>query len=245
MGFYEKLVKSESLQAVCQDQCKSSDAAYAVLGLLLWDADRFEREETTDEHVDECGEDRITQEAAREILRRTSDPDAKQLLKIQELVKSLTGDYILAVKEARTLTGKQKPHHRKTLAELIDGFVEVFAEEVNVRAQAYPNSSQQGSGRPEDGLASPDMFCALVHHFVQEAVRGNDYIAHTIKIIHDFVPGLLKGNHADPINEANAFVRRLKALRKKKGAIKEFNGLITIYNTHRSFPSIMKTFQPE
>lgn len=245
LGFYEKLVKSESLQAVCQDQCTSPDAAYALLGLLLWDADRFERDETTEEHVNERGGGRIGQEVAREILGRTSDPDAKQLLKIQELVRGLTVDYILAVQEARTRAGAQKPHHRKTLAELIDGFIEVFAEEANVRAQAYPNSSRQGSGRPADGLTSPDMFCALVHHFVQEAVRGNDYIAHTIRIIHDFAPGLLKDNHADPMNEANAFVRRLKALRKKKRAIKEFNALVVIYNTHRSFPSIMKTFQPE
>jgi len=245
LGFYEKLVKSESLQAVCLDQCTSPDAAYALLGLLLWDADRFKRDKTTEESGDGRGEDRIGQEAAREILRRTSDPDAKQLLKIQELVRGLTVDYILAVKEARTAADEQKPHHRKTLAELIDGFVEVFAEEANVRAQAYPNSSPRGSGSPADGLTSPDMFCALVHHFVQEAVRGNDHIAHTIRIIHDFAPGLLKDNHADPMNETNAFVRRLKALRRKKSAIKEFNALVTIYNTHRSFPSIMKTFQPE
>ena len=245
LGFYEKLVKSESLQAVCQDRCKSPDAAYALLGLLLWDADRFKRDETSEEHVEEGGEGRIGQEAAREILERTSDPDAKQLLKIQELVSGLTVDYILAVKEARTPVGERTPYHRKTLAELIDGFVEVFAEEANVRAQAYPNSAQQGSGRPADGLTSPDMFCALVHHFVQEAVRGNDPIAYTIRIIQDFAPGLLKDNRVDRMDEANALVRRLKALKKKKGAIKEFNALVTLYKTRRSFSSIMKTFQPE
>src|SRR6185503_4232997 len=49
LGFYEKLVTSESLKEVCQDQCTSTDAAYALLGLLLWDADRFEFENTTGE----------------------------------------------------------------------------------------------------------------------------------------------------------------------------------------------------
>jgi hypothetical protein len=40
------------------------------------------------------------------------------------------------------------------------------------------------------------------------------------------------------------FVQRLKAFQKREGAIEEFNFLVAIYKTHRSFPSIMQTFQP-
>ena len=92
---------------------------------------------------------------------------------------------------------------------------------------------------------SPDMFCALVSHFVQEAFSGEDPIGQTISIMKDFVPALLKDSHADPRKEITAFAQRLKVSRKKVGAIKEFNSLVTIYKTHRSFPSIMKTFQYE
>src|SRR6476469_4343102 len=89
LGFYEKLVKSESLKEVCQDQCTSTDAAYALLGLLLWDADRFEFENTTGEHVYTLGERNLLKEQAREALWRKADPDAKKLIKIQDLVKAL------------------------------------------------------------------------------------------------------------------------------------------------------------
>ena len=47
------------------------------------------------------------------------------------------------------------------------------------------------------------------------------------------------------MKEASAFVQRLENFRKKNGVIKEFNSLVTLYKTQRSFPSIMKTFQPE
>ncbi len=245
LGFYENLVKSESLKEVCQDQCQSTDAAYALLGLLLWDADRSELGKTKGEHVDEHGERNIRQEQARGALWRTSEPDAKQLLKIQELVKSLTFDYTLEVNEACTPVFEHKRHHRKTLAEIIDGFMGVFAKETNDRAHIYSGTPKPGPRRPEAGLASPDMFCALVSHFVKEAFRGKDHIEPTIFIIKDFAPGLLKDNHADPMKEANAFVQRLKAFRTKNSAIKEFNSLVALYKTDRSFPSIMKTFQPE
>lgn len=245
LGFYENLVKSELLREVCQDQCQSTDAAYALLGLLLWDADRSEIQKTAGEHVDERGERNILQEQAREALWRTSEPDAKQLLKIQELVKGLTFDYTLEVNEARTPAFEQKGHHRKTLAEIIDGFVDVFAEETKDRAHVYSGTAKPGPTRPEAGLASRDMFCALVSHFVKEAFRGKDHIGLTILIIKDFAHGLLKDNHADPMKEASAFVQRLKALRTKNGAIKEFNSLVALYKTDRSFPSIMKTFQLE
>ncbi|MDH4085302.1 MAG: hypothetical protein OEV99_16610 [Nitrospira sp.] len=245
LGFYETLVKSESLKEVCEDQCQSIDAAYALLGLLLWDADRSELEKTRGGHVDERGERTIREEQAHEALRRTSEFDAKHLLKIQELVKGLTLDYTLEVNEAHTSAAEQNRHHRKTLAEILDGFVDVFAKETEVRAQVYSGTPKPGSRRSEAGRISRDMFCALVSHFVKEAFRGKDHIGPTICIIKDFAPGLLKDNHADPMKEANAFVQRLKAFRKKKGAIKEFNSLVALYETHRSLPSIMKTFQPE
>jgi hypothetical protein len=245
LGFYENLVKSESLKEVCQDQCQSTDAAYALLGLLLWDADRSELEKTAGEHVDERGERHIRQEQAQEALWRTSEPDAKQLLKIQELVKGLTFDYILEVNEVCTPAFEHKRHHWKTLAEIIDGFVDVFAEETKDRAQVYSGTPKPGPRRPEAGRISRDMFCALVSHFAKEAFRGEDHIGPTIRIIKDFAPGLLKDNHANPMKEANAFVERLKAFRTKKSAIKEFNSLVALYKTDRSFPSIMKTFQPE
>ncbi|MGE0645812.1 MAG: hypothetical protein AB7P24_19310 [Nitrospira sp.] len=245
LGFYENLVKSESLKEVCQDQCRSTDAAYALLGLLLWDADRYALAKTTGEHVDERGARNSREAQAPESLWRTSEPDAKQLLKIQEFVKGLTFDYTLEVNEASTPAGEQKWHHRKTLAEVIDGFVDAFAEETKVRAQAYSRTAKQGTGRPEAGLTSRDLFCALVSHFVKEAFRGEDHIGPTILIIKDFAPGLLKDNQADPMKEANAFVERLKAFKTKNGSIKEFNSLVALYKTNRSFPSIMKTFQPE
>ncbi len=245
LGFYEHLVKSESLKEVCQDQCQSTDAAYALLGLLLWDTDRSEFEKTTGEHVDERGERNILEELAREALWRTSEPDARQLLKIQELVKGLMFDYTLEVNEACTPAVEQKRHHRKTLAEIIDGFVDAFAEETKERAHVYTGTPKQSAGRPEAGRISPDMFCALVSHFVKEAFRGDDHIGPTIHIIKDFAPSLLKDNHAEAMKEANAFVQRLEAFRKKNGVIKEFNSLVALYKTDRSFPSIMKTFQPE
>ncbi|MGE0470782.1 MAG: hypothetical protein AB7L09_16720 [Nitrospira sp.] len=229
---------------MCQDQCQSTDAAYALLGLLLWDADRSELEKAAGKHVDERGERNIRQEQAWESLWRTSEPDAKQLLTIQELVNSLTFDYTLEVNETYTPAFEHKRHHRKTLAEIIDGFVDVFAEETKDRAQAYSGTPKPGPRRPEDGLTSRDMFCALVSHFVKEAFRGN-HIGPTILIIKDFAPGLLKDNHANSMKEANAFVQRLKALRTKHSAIKEFNSRVALYKTDRSFPSIMKTFQPE
>lgn len=245
LGFYETLVKSESLKEVCQDQCQSTDAAYALLGLLLWDADRSELQKAAGEHVDERGEGNILKGQAREALWRTSEPDAKQLLKIRELVKGLTFDYTLEVNEVRTPAFEQKGHHRKTLAEIIDGFMGVFAKETKDRAHVYSGTPKPGPRRPEVGLASPDMFCALVSHFVKEAFRGKDHIGPTILIIKDFAPGLLKDSHADPMKEANRFVERIKAFRTKRSAIKEFNSLVALYKTDRSFPSIMKTFQPE
>lgn len=245
LGFYENLVKSDSLKEVCQDQCQSTDAAYALLGLLLWDADRSELAKTTGEHVGERGERNIRQEEAQEALWETFDADARQLLKIQEFVKGLTFDYALEVNEASTPAVEQKRHHRKTFTEIIDGFMVALAEETKRKAQAYSDTPKQSTGRPEAGLASRDMFCALVSHFVKEAFRGEDHIGPTILIIKDFAPGLLKNNHADPMKEANAFAERLKAFRMKNGAIKEFNSLVALYKTGRSFPSIMKTFQPE
>ena len=245
LGFYENLVKSESLKEVCQDQCQSTDAAYALLGLLLWDADRSELEETAGEHIDERGERNIRQEQARRALWRTSEPDTKQWLQIQELVQGLTFDYTLEVNETCTPAFEQKRHHRKTLAEIIDGFVAAFAEETRDRAQVYSGTPKPALRPPEAGRISGDMFCALVSHFVKEAFRGKDHIEQTILIIKDFAPGLLKDNHAEPMKEANAFVQRLEAFRKKSGVIKEFNSLVALYKTDRSFPSIMKTFQLE
>lgn len=246
LGFYEKLVKSESLKEVCQDQCKSIDAAYALLGLLLWDADRFEREKTMGKHADEHGERNIREGQAWETLWGKSEPDAKQLLKIQELVKGLTFDYTLEVNENRMPATEHTWHHQKTLAEIIHGFLEAVAEEAKVRAQGYSDTPKQGTGRPEAGVTSRDMFCALLSHFVQEAFRGEDHIGQTISIIQDFAPGLLKDSHSfDSVKEAKAFVQQLKTFRKKGLAIKEFNTLVSIYKTHRSFPSIMKTFQHE
>lgn len=245
LGFYERLVKSESLQKVCQDQCQSTDAAYALLGLLLWDADRFERESTTRKHVDERGARNMRTEQARAVLEQTSDPDGEQLLKIQEVVKDLTYDYTLEVNDARTPSTESTGHYRRTLAEIIQGFVEAFAAEAEGRGKVHFDSPQQGVGRPEDGVMSRDMFCALVSHFVQEAFKGEDPIEQTLFIMKDFAPGLLKDNHSGSMKEAKALAQRLKALRKKNGATKEFNSLVAIYKTHRSFPSIMKTFQPE
>ena len=245
LGFYETLVKSESLREVCQRQCRSTDAAYALLGLLLWDADRSKLEKTTGERIDERVEHPIRQEQARETLWRKSESDAKQWLKIQELVKGLTFDYTLEVNEAGTPAVEQKRHHRKSLAEIIDGFVNAFAEETTVRTQVSSGTPKPNPRRPEAGLISRDMFCALVSHFVKEASRGEDHIGTTILIIKDFAPGVLKDNHATPMKEVNAFIERLKAFRKKNGAIREFNSLVALYKTHRSFPSIMKTFQPE
>jgi len=245
LGFYEKLVKSESLKTVCQNQCRSTESAHALLGLLLWDADRFGLQETTEEHVHERGEDSIGHEEVQEVLRRTSDPDATYWLKIRELVKSLTFDYVLEIHETRTPAVEQKRHHRKTLAEILDGFIDAYAEHTQARVQVDSNSPQQVSGRPEAGILSRDMFCALVNHLAKEAYRGEDHIWLTIMIIKDFAPGLLKDNHTNSMKEAAAFVHRLKAVRKKKGAIKEFNSLVALYKRGRSFPSIMKTFQPE
>jgi len=245
LGFYEQLVKSESLKEVCQDQCQSTAAAYALLGILLWDTDRSELPKTTREHVDERGEHNVRQEEAAEALWETSDADTRQLLKIQEFVKGLTFDYTFEVKEASTPALEQKRHHRKTLAEIIDSFTAALAEETKRKAQVYSDTPKQSTGRPEAGLASRDMFCALVSHFVKEAFRGQDHIGPTILIIKDFASGLLKDNHAEPMKEANAFVQRLEAFRKKTGVIKEFTSLVALYKTHRSFPSIMKTFQLE
>lgn len=245
LGFYEKLVKSESLKMVCQDHCQSTDAAYALLGLLLWDADRFEFAQTTREHISKRGVRNIPEEQAREVLERTADPDAKQLLKIQELVKGLTCDYTMDVNEAHMPVTEHQRHHQKTLVQIIDGFVQAFIEESHVRAQVYSDTTQQGSGRPEIGVTSRDMFCALVAHFVQEAFRGKDHIGPTISIIKGFAPGLFKSDHSDSMTGAKAFVQRLKTLRKHGGAIKEFNSLVALYRTDRSFPFIMKTFQHE
>ncbi|MFO0700688.1 MAG: hypothetical protein U0236_15805 [Nitrospira sp.] len=245
LGFYENLVKSESLKEVCQDQCKSTDAAYALLGLLLWDADRFALANTTGKHVDERGAGNLRKEQVREVLARMSEPDAMQLLKIQELVKGLTCNYTVEVNDAHTPATEHQRHHQKTLAEVIHGFVEAFAENAKVRAQVSSDTPKQGTGRPGDGVTSRDMFCALVSHFVKEAFNGEDHIGQTIFILKDFVPGLLQDNHVDSRKEIKAFIQRLEALRKKAGVIKEFNSLVTIYKTDRSFPSIMKTFQQE
>jgi hypothetical protein len=245
LGFYENLVKSESLKEVCQDQCQSTDAAYALLGLLLWDADRSELEKAVGEHVGERGERNIREEQAREALWRTSEPDAKQWLQIQELVRGLRFEYTLEVNEVCTPAFEQKRYLRKTLAEIIDGFAAVFAEETKDSAQVYSGTPKPAARPPEDGRISRDMFCALVSHFVKEAFRGEDHIGPSILVIKDFAPGLLKDNHAEPTKEANAFVQRLEAFRKKSGVIKEFNSLVALYKTDRSFPSIMKTFQPE
>lgn len=245
LGFYENLVKSESLKDVCQDQCQATDAAYALLGLLLWDADRSELARTTGEQVGVGGERNILEEQARESLWRTSEPDEKQLLKIQALVKGLTFDYALEVNEALTPAVERKRHHRKTLAEIVDGFVGAFAEETKVGAQVFPGSHKSGPRRSEAGFLSGDMFCALVSHFVKEAFGGEDHIGPAILIIKDFAPGLLTDNLAEPVKEANAFVQRLEAFRKRNGVIREFNLLVALYKTDRSFPSIMKTFQLE
>ncbi|MDR4463304.1 MAG: hypothetical protein MRJ66_03470 [Nitrospira sp.] len=245
LGFYENLVKSESLKEVCQDQCQSTDAAYALLGLLLWDNDRSDITKPMDEHIDEGGGHNICQEQAQEALWAMSDSDARQLLKIQEFVKGLTFDYTLEVNETSTPAVEQKRHHRKTLTEIINSFMTGLAEETKRKAQVYYGTPKRSPGRSEVGVASPDMFCALVSHFVKEAFRGEDHIGPTIRIIKDFAPGLLKDNHIETMKEANAFVQRLEAFRKKNGAIKEFNSLVALYKTHRSFPSIMKTFQPE
>ena len=187
----------------------------------------------------------ICQEQAQEALWAMLDADARQLLKIQEFVKGLTFDYTLEVNEASTPAVEQKRHHRKTLTEIIDGFMAALAEEAKRKAQAYYGTPKQSAAQPEVGLASRDMFCALVSHFVKEAFRGEDHIGPTILIIKDFAPGLLKDNHAEPMKEGNAFVQRLETFRKKSGVIKEFNSLVALYKTQRSFPSIMKTFQPE
>lgn len=245
LGFYENLVKSESLKEVCQDQCKSTNAAYALLGLLLWDADRFALANTAGERVDERGARTIRKEQAREALEQTSDPDAEQLLKIQELVKGLTFDYTLEVNDTRTSATGRQQHYQKTLAQIIHGFVEAFAEGTQVRAQVDSDTPTQGTGRPEDGVTSRDMFCALVSHFVKEAFGGENHIGQTIFIMKDFAPSLLKDNQTDPPKATNAFVQRIKALRKKHGTMKEFNSLVALYKTDRSFPSIMKTFQYE
>lgn len=245
LGFYESLVKSESLKEVCQDQCKSTEAAYALLGLLLWDADRFALANTTGKHVDERGAGNFRNEQAREALERMSEPDAKQLLKIHELVQGLTCDYTLEVSEHRTPATEHQRPHQKTLAEIIHGFVDAFVDGAEVKAQVSSDTSQQGIGRPGDGVTSRDMFCALVSHFVQAAFSGEDHIGQTIFIMKDFAPGLLNDNSSDLRKETDAFVQRLNALRKKNGAIKEFNSLVALYKTHRSFPFIMKTFQPE
>lgn len=245
LGFYENLVKSESLKEVCQDQCQSTDGAYALLGLLLWESDRSELTKTTGAHVAERGEHNIRQEEEQEALWEKSDADAERLLKIQEFVKGLTFDYTLEVNEDSPPVVEQKRHHRKTLAEIIDGFMAALTEEIKRKAQVYSSITKQSTGRPEAGLASRDMFCALVSHFVKEAFRGEDHIGPTLLIIKDFAPRLLKDNYAEPMKEANAFVQRLEAFRKKNGVIKEFNSLVALYKTHRSFPSIMKTFQPE
>lgn len=244
LGFYEKLVKSESLKEVCQDHCTSTDAAYALLGLLLWDADRFELENTTGEYVYERGEHNLREEQARGALWRKANPDAKKLVKIQDLVKVLTFDYALEVNEDRTPVAEHKRHHRKTLAEIIDGFLKALAEAPDLRKQVSPGAPQRRRGQPELGLTSRDMFCALVEHFVQEAFGGVDHIRQTIFIIKDFAPGLLKDSASDEARQANAFVRRLKAFQKREGAIEEFNFLVATYKTHRSFPSVMQTFQP-
>ena len=243
LGFYEKLVKSESLKEVCQDQCKSTDAAYALLGLLLWDADRFQLGKATGEHVYTLGERNFREEQAREALWQAADPDTKKLVKIQDLVRALTFDYALEVNEDPTPVTQHKRHHRKTLAEIIDGFLKALAEAPDLKKQISPDTPQR-RGRPELGLTSRDMFCALVEHFVEEAFGGVDHIWQTIFIINDFAPGLLKDSASDEAHEANAFVQRLKAFQKREGAIEEFNFLVAIYKTHRSFPSIMQTFQP-
>ena len=245
LGFYENLVKSESLKEVCQDQCQSTDAAYALLGLLLWDANRSEVTKTTRGHVGERVERNVRQEEAQEALWAMLDADARQLLKIQDFVKSLTFDYMLELNEASIPAVEQRRPYRKTLAEIIDGFMAALAEETKRKAQVYSGAPKQSAARPEVGLASRDMFCALVSHFVKEAFRGEDHVGPTILIIKDFAPGLLKDNHVEPMKEANAFVQRLETFRKKSGVIKEFNALVALYKTQRSFPSIMKTFQPE
>lgn len=245
LGFYEHLVKSESIREVCQDQCQSTDAAYALLGLLLWDADRSELEEIAGGHTDERGERHRHQEQAREALWQTSESDAKQLMKIRELVKGLTREYTLEVTEARPPAFEQKRRQRKALAEIIDGFIQAFAETTNVRAQVHSSGSQPDPRRSEVGLPSREMFCALVSHFVEEAFRGEDHIRATILIIKDFAPGLLKDHFVDPMKEATAFVERLKAFRTKNSTAKEFTSLVALYKTDRSFPSIMKTFQLE
>jgi len=247
LGFYEKLVKSESLKEVCQDQCKATDAAYALLGLLLWDADRFESHKTPRKHGGDRGAQSIREEQVGEALSSTSVPDLKQLLKIQEIVKGLRFDYTLQVNEERTpATNHEQYHHQKTLADIIHGFLQAVAEEDEVRAQVDSDTPAQGIGRPEAGVTSRDMFCALVSHFVQEAFRGEDHSGPTISIIQDFAPGLLKDSRSsDSMKATKTFAQRLKAFRKKGGAIKEFNKLVATYKTHRSFPSIMKTFQPE
>ena len=245
LGFYETLVKSESLKEVCQDQCKSTDAAFALLGLLLWDADRFAREGRMGKHANEPGKHSIREDNAQDAIGQKSEPDAEQLLKIQELVKSLTCDYVLVVNEARKSVSDHTRHHQTTLLEVIQGFFQALAEGPEVRAQVNSVSSKQGTGQLQAGGMSRDMFCGLVSHFVQEAFSGEDHIGQTISIIKDFAPGLLKHNHSDPTKNPTAFVQRLKASRKNAGAIKEFNSLIALYKTGRSFPSIMKTFQPE
>ena len=245
LGFYEKLVKSESLNEVCQNRCKSTDAAYALLGLLLWDADRFELEKTTGEHVYKPGERNLRKEQAREAQWRKADPDAKKLIKIQDLVKSLTFDYALEVNEDSTPGTEHKRHHRKTLAEIIHGFLEAFAKEAML--SEHPpllDPTKKKQGQPKIGLTSPDMFCALVEHFVEEAFGGVDHIRQTISIIKDFAPSLLKDRGSDEAHEANAFVQRIKAFRKKEGAIEELHFLVAMYKTHHSFLSIMQTFQP-
>lgn len=246
LGFYEKLVKSDSLREVCQDQCKSPDAAYALLGLLLWDSDRFACDTTARKQVDERGGDNIRKEQAGEVLDQTSDPDAEPLLKIQELVNGLTCDYILEVNDTRTPATEPMGNYRRTLAEILQGFVTAVAEEADDRAKGSLDRSRQSTGRPEDGVTSRDMFCALVSQFVQEAFKGEDPIGQSISIIQDFAPGLLKDSRSsDSMKEGKVVAQRLKVLRKKSGAIKDFNKLVATYRTHRSFPSIMKTFQPE
>lgn len=247
LGFYEKLVKSESLKDVCQDQCKSTDAAYALLGLLLCDAARFESHKTPRKHGGDRGEQSIHEEQVGEALSSTSVPDLKQLLKIQEIVKGLRFDYTLQVNEESTpATNHEQYHHQKTLTDIIHGFVEAVAEEAEVKAQVDSATSTQGTGRLEAGVTSRDMFCALVSHFVRDAFRGKDHSGQSISIIQDFAPGLLKDSHSsDSMRDTKAFAQRLKTFRKKGGAIKELNKLVATYKTHRSFPSIMKTFQPE
>ncbi len=238
LGFYEKLITSEALNEVCHDRCKSVDAAYALLGLLLREADRFEHEKRTGV----LGEENLLEKQRREGLWRKADRDAKKLLKIQDLVKDLRFDYALEVNRDGT-PGTDHQHHRKTLAEIVDGFLSAFVEETEFRELSHPGAAKSGRGRPKLGLTSKDMFCALVDHFVKKAFRGKDHIRQAIIIVKTFAPGLLRDEDSDPVDEANAFGKQLDAFLKKKGAIEEFERLVTIYKTDHSFPALMRIFQ--